>query len=86
MKYYSGRPIAVAARSKAWTVFAHSNTEIVGSNRTQDMDVCVRLFCVYVVLCVGRGLAAGWSPVQAVLPSVYMMNKLKKWPRSSKDL
>jgi hypothetical protein len=28
------------------TVFAHSNTGIVGSNPTQDMDVCARLFCV----------------------------------------
>jgi hypothetical protein len=26
---------------------------------TRDMDVCVRLFCVCVVLCVGNGLAAG---------------------------
>jgi hypothetical protein len=32
---------------------------IVGSNPSQGMDVCVRLFCVYVVLCVGRGLATG---------------------------
>jgi hypothetical protein len=28
------KPIAVAARSKARTVFARSNTEIVGSNPT----------------------------------------------------
>jgi hypothetical protein len=42
-------PIAVAARSKAGTVFARSNTEIVGSNTTEGMDVCVRLFCVYPV-------------------------------------
>jgi hypothetical protein len=32
------------------------------------MDVCVRLFCVCVVLCVGSGLETGWSPVQGVLP------------------
>jgi hypothetical protein len=31
-------------------------------------DVCI--FCVYVVLCLGRGLATGWSLVQGVLPSV----------------
>jgi hypothetical protein len=37
----------MAARSKAWTVFARSNAEIVGSNPTQGMDVFV-LFCVYV--------------------------------------
>jgi hypothetical protein len=52
-------PITVAARSEAGTVFAHSNTEIVGSNPIQGMDVCVRLFYVCVVLCVGSGLAAG---------------------------
>jgi hypothetical protein len=28
------------------------------------------LFCVYVVLCLGRGLMASWSLVQGVLPSV----------------
>jgi hypothetical protein len=28
------------------------------------MDVCVPLFCVYVVLCVGRGLAKGLIPDQ----------------------
>jgi hypothetical protein len=36
----------------------------VGSNHTQGMDVCLRLCCVCVVLCVGSGLATGWSPVQ----------------------
>jgi hypothetical protein len=41
------------------TVFAHSNARIVGSNPTQGMDVCLRLFCVCVVLCVGSGLATG---------------------------
>jgi hypothetical protein len=39
-------PITVAARSKAWTVFARSNAGIVGSNPTEDMHVYVRLFCV----------------------------------------
>jgi hypothetical protein len=28
------------------------------------MDVCLRSFCVSVVLCVGSGLAKRWSPVQ----------------------
>jgi hypothetical protein len=42
--------ITVAAHSKAWTVFARSNTGIVGSNPTQNMGVSLRLFCV-VVLC-----------------------------------
>jgi hypothetical protein len=41
------------------------------------MDVCVRLFCVCVVLCVGSGLATGCSPVQGILPTVYRITKLK---------
>jgi hypothetical protein len=63
-------PTTVATRSEAWTVFALLNAGIVGSNPIQDMDVCLRLFCVSVVLCVGSGLASGWSPVQGVLPTV----------------
>jgi hypothetical protein len=70
------QPITVAARSKAWTVFSHSNTGIVGSNSTWAMNVCVPLFCVCVVLCVGIGLATGSSPVQGVLPTVY---RLRNW-------
>jgi hypothetical protein len=31
--------------------------------------VCV-FFCVCIVLCLGRGLATSWSPVQGILPSV----------------
>jgi hypothetical protein len=79
-------PITVAPRSKAWTAFAHLNAGIVGSNPIQGIDVCVRLFCVCVVLCVGSGLATGWSPFQGVLPTVYRIKKLKKWPRSDKGL
>jgi hypothetical protein len=30
----------------------------------------VWIYCVCAVLCVGSGLATGWSPVQGVLPSV----------------
>jgi hypothetical protein len=71
-------PITVAARSKAWTVFARSNTGIVGSNLTSGMDVYVRLFCVCVVLCIGRGLTTGCSPVQGVLLTVYRIKKLKR--------
>jgi hypothetical protein len=64
------KPITVAARSEARTVFARSNAEIVGSNPTQGMVVCARLFCVFIVLCVGSGLATGSSPLQGVLPTV----------------
>jgi hypothetical protein len=50
-------PVTVVARSEAKTVFARSNAGIMGSNPTQGIDVCVRLFCVCVVLCVGGGIA-----------------------------
>jgi hypothetical protein len=43
---------------------------IVGSNPTGGTDVCMPLFCVYVVLFVYSGLATGWSPVQGVIPTV----------------
>jgi hypothetical protein len=56
----------VAALSKA-RVFARSNTKIVGSNPIGGMDVRVCLFCVCVVLCVGR-----------VLPTVYRIRKTEK--------
>jgi hypothetical protein len=69
-------PITGTARSKAWTVFGRSNIGIVGPNPTRVMDVPVRLFCVSVVLCVGTGLATGWSQGQDVLPTVY---RLRNW-------
>jgi hypothetical protein len=72
-----------AARSKAWTVFARWNTGIVGSNPTRGVNVCVRLFCVCVVLCVGSGLATGWFPVHGDLSTVYRIKKLKKRPRAN---
>jgi hypothetical protein len=75
--YKYSSPITVVMRSKEWTVYHRLNTGIVGSNPTRDMDICVRLFCVCVVLCVGRGLVRGWFPVQGVLPTVYKIRKLK---------
>jgi hypothetical protein len=50
-------PITEAVRTKTRTVFALSNTGIMGSNPTRGMDVCVRLFFVFVVMCVGGDLA-----------------------------
>jgi hypothetical protein len=44
-------PITVAAQSEAWTIFALSNTEIVGSNPTGVRDVCVRLLCLCCPVC-----------------------------------
>jgi hypothetical protein len=42
-------PIAVAAWSKARTVLARSDTEIVGPNPTGGVAVCVCSVCVYSV-------------------------------------
>jgi hypothetical protein len=78
-------PITVAPQSKAWTVFARSNTGIVGSNPTQGMDHCVSLFCVCVLLCVGSGLATGSSVVQGVLPTVYRLRNRKSDQGPKKD-
>jgi hypothetical protein len=65
------QPITVAARSKAWIVFARLNAEIVGSNPSKRYRcLCVRLFCVCVDLCAGSGFTTGWSLVQGVLPTV----------------
>jgi hypothetical protein len=60
------KSITVAALSKAWTVFARSNTGVVDSNSTRGMDIYICLFCVYVVLCIDVGLTNSWSPVQGV--------------------
>jgi hypothetical protein len=62
-------PITVDALSKAWTVFALSNT---GSWVRIPLEAWMSLgvFCVYVVLCIGRSLATGWSPVQGILPCI----------------
>jgi hypothetical protein len=43
--------IPVAGRSKARRVFDRSKTGIVVSNPTQDMDVCMRLFCLCCSVC-----------------------------------
>jgi hypothetical protein len=79
-------PITVVKRSKVWIVFARSNAGIVGPNPTQGMDLCVHLFCVSVVLYVGRGFATVWSAVQGVLPTVCKIMKLKKRTMSNKRL
>jgi hypothetical protein len=63
--------ITVAARSKARTVFARSNTGIVGSNPTRRMDVCV-----YSVFVLGSGLATGWSLVQCL--------RLRNWSETKR--
>jgi hypothetical protein len=37
-------------------------------------------FCICVVLCLGSGLATGWTLAQGVLPSVKMITELNKKP------
>jgi hypothetical protein len=47
------QPIAVAAQSKAWTVFDRSNDGIMGSNPIQATDICiVCVYSVFVLFCV----------------------------------
>jgi hypothetical protein len=69
--------IRVVTLSKTWTVFTSSFTGVVISNATQGMDVCLRLFCVRVLLLVDS-LVTGWSPIQGVLPIVNRITKIKK--------
>jgi hypothetical protein len=69
-----------AARCKAWTVFASSNTGIVGSNPIKAwMSVCV--YSVFVLSCVGSGLPTGWSPVHGILPTVL---GLRNWSETKR--
>jgi hypothetical protein len=50
----------------------------VGSN---PRGIVVAAFIVYVLVCVGRGLATGLCPAQEVLPTVYGIKKLERQPR-----
>jgi hypothetical protein len=74
---------ARCALSEAWTLFARSNTGVVGSNSTRGIDVCVRLFCEQVTafrwadppskesyrLCIGwRNWKKGQGPTSALEP------------------
>jgi hypothetical protein len=43
----TSRPVSIAERSEASTVFGRSNVEIPDSNRAWGMDVCLR----FSVLC-----------------------------------
>jgi hypothetical protein len=38
---------------RAWIVVAHSKADIMGSNPIRGINVCVCMFCVCVVMCVG---------------------------------
>lgn len=49
-------------QSKACNVFDGSNIGILDSKSTRSIDV--RVFSIFVLSCLGRGLATGRSPVQ----------------------
>jgi hypothetical protein len=66
--------ITVAALYKVINVFTRSVTVILGSNPTRGIYVCDFSVCVG---CDGNGLMTGLSPVQGVLPSVYMIHSFK---------
>jgi hypothetical protein len=76
------KPITVAARSKAWTVFARPNTRIVGSNPW--MSVCV--YSVFVLSYVQ--VVALWRADTLSKQScrLFKIKKLKKRPRPNKGL
>jgi hypothetical protein len=67
---YRDIPVTVAERSKACTIFYRLEAGIVCWNPAQGMNVWYVFICFYVLLCLGRGLATSWSPVQGVLSSV----------------
>jgi hypothetical protein len=71
--------VIVAVRSKAWTDFARSNAGIVASNPTQGMDICV--YSVFVLSCVGSGLATGWSPSKV---SYRLCIALRNWSETKR--
>jgi hypothetical protein len=71
INHYIYLAITVAAQSKAWNVFCLPNTEIVGSNPTRGMDVCLHLSCV------SSSLAMSWSPIRGVYRLCTRLKKLK---------
>jgi hypothetical protein len=73
----------MAARSKARNGFARSNTGIVGLNPNQHMDVYVCVCSVFVLSCVGSGLATGSPLVPGVLSTV--LKRLRKWRRGQES-
>jgi hypothetical protein len=78
------QPITLAARSKAWTVFARTNTGIVGSNPTLCMDVCLRLFCDYVVLCIVAALRRADPPSKLSYRLCKRSRNWKSWQGPTK--
>ena len=80
-------PISVAARSKAWDS-GRSPAQIVGSNPTGGVDVCLFVCCECYVLS-GRGLCDGlitrpegfyrlWRVIKTMRKQV-KINRSKRW-------
>jgi hypothetical protein len=63
------RDVEVAKGRSCWPCGC-SDTEIFGSSPALRYG-CTPRFCVFVMSCVGRGLAMGRSPDQGILPVVY---------------
>lgn len=68
--YATNQPVTVAARSKARTDFAPSNTEIEDSR--------YRSLCPFVVFLLSCVHVAAFQRAEGVLPNVYRIKKLKK--------
>jgi hypothetical protein len=74
----------VAARSKARSIFARSNTGIVDSNPTWGMDVSVHLCCVCAVLCVQVEALQQADPPQRSPTDCVKHEETEKRPSSNK--
>jgi hypothetical protein len=67
----------VAARAKAWTAFARSNTGVPGSNPILSTNIC-RFYSILALPCVGRGLARRWLAAQG---SYRLRIRLRNWKK-----
>jgi hypothetical protein len=59
--YLAFKPVTVAERSRACTVFARSETGIVGSNSTHGKDIWCLCVCTFLCLYTAKGLATSRS-------------------------
>jgi hypothetical protein len=64
------KQITLTVLSNERNSFPSRNTGIVGSYPTGGMDVCMCVYSLFVLSCLGSDLATGWSLVQGVLPTV----------------
>jgi hypothetical protein len=89
--------VTVVERSKAYTVFLSLGSRDRGfeSDSGHECLMCVcAFFCVCVVLCLHKGFATSWSPIQGVLPSVSdqeteklaLWSKVGAWGRRRKNV